>query len=171
MNVKCKYISRDTNKLVSEMIRNETLLKYIYNLGDRHPLDEDLPPVSPRLIRKNNFVFTMFNETVLKEKQVSLFFNPMLNSFMSDTLSTVKYNLDIVLPYRNWVIETDDGFELRAWEIAHQIIVSLDNRRITGIGDVEVLGTSAAYLSNKYAVLNMTIAVTHSAVKSPGNQR
>ena len=162
---KFKFISENTIKIVNEMLSNQNLVKYIHYLDREHPLNSDRPDVSAREVRDKNFVFTHFNEDILVETQILVFVNPNRGRFPSNRVVAGDiYRMDIIIPNRYWMI--GDTLELRAFSIAHEIALEIDNKNIAGVGSVIITDWDSYKVNDKYSGLTLLIEVSNVAVKS-----
>lgn len=165
---KFKYISRNTLELVNVMLTNQNLIKYIHYLDNtKHPLDSSNPPVSPRYIIDKNFKFVLFDNNIVTDKQVLIFFNPAINNYRGTTLSIDTFIMDIVIPNKYWIIyNKNNDMQLRAYEIAYEIAKVVDGKNITGIGDVEIVNAQTSRIGSKgISVMTIMIEVKNTVVK------
>lgn len=164
---KFKYISENTSRLVNEMLKNQNLAKYIYYLdNEKHPLDPSNPPVSPIRVRDRNFKFVLFDDNIVTDTQILIFFNPVMNNYRGITLSVDTFTMDVVIPNRYWIMYNNGDIELRAYEIAYEVAKAIDGKNITGIGDVEVVSAQTGRVGSKgISVISITIEVKNTATK------
>lgn len=164
---KFKYISENTSKLVNEMLSNQDLIKYIHYLDNKkHPLDPSNPPVSARQVMNENFEFVLFNDNIVTDTQILIFFNPVINDYRGKTLSVDTFAMDIAIPNRYWIIQNKDGIQLRAYEIAYEVAKSIDGKNITGIGDVEIVSTQTGRIGSKgVSVISIVIEIKNTTTK------
>ena len=164
---KFKYISDNTSKLVNEMLSNENLIKYIYYLdNEKHPLDPSNPPVSSSRVIDKNFKFVLFDDNIVTDTQILVFFNPVMNDYRGVTLSVDTFTMDIAIPNKYWIIYNNGNIQLRAYEIAYEVAKAIDGKNITGIGDVEIVNAQTGRIGSKgVSVISMAIKVKNSATK------
>ncbi len=168
-SLKLKHISENTSKLVTAILLNQDLLKYIYYLDNAvHPLDKSNADVSWLKVRDSNFIFAHFNEEILTDKKILVFFNPMTSDFRNPTLSKDIYSLSVAIPHRYWVIGNNSGFELRGWSIMREIAKTIDQKNIAGIGDVLMTNVQAGKLNNSFSIISCSIETTNASVKGFG---
>jgi hypothetical protein len=172
-SLKFKHIGINTVKIVMALVKNQNILRYIKYL-DNDPLNTSKPNVSSSGIIDNstgngNIFLTKFDESILTEDKIFIFFNPYKpkGSFGYDSRNTLGkdlYSLDILIQPRYWVLQGRG--ELRAFLIAYEICQSIDQQSIAGIGDVEVIDWTCGSLSSgKYSVLNLIIQVDNAVIK------
>lgn len=65
---------------------------------------------------------------------------------------------DIICHFDQWQIK---DFELRPYKIAAELDSMFNNKRLTGIGEVEFLGANQMILTDEYAGLCLTFRVVH----------
>ena len=65
---------------------------------------------------------------------------------------------DIICHFDQWQIK---DFELRPYKIAAEIDSMFNNKRLTGIGEVEFLGANQMILTDEYAGICLTFRVVH----------
>jgi len=162
-SLKFKHMSKNTIKLLFTLLSNQSLLRYVHYLGDYNPLDSNLSDVDASEVKSNNFVLTKFNEKILNETKISIFFNPHRGHFNKSTTAKHIYELVVVIPYKYWVIE--DISELRAFSIADEIAKTIDQENIVGIGDVSIVDYDTFKLNNEFSGLAMYIETINATIK------
>ncbi len=159
VSTKFKYISENILKIILALLPNQNLLRYIHYLDEenKHPLDPTLPNVSAGIIKNNNFIFTHFNEEILTEAKVLIFFNSRHGRFShKNALSEDIFQMDIIVPYDFWMIETDGTLELRAYSIAYEIAKVLEEKSdIAGIGKLSIIDYDSAKVSDRHSRLTL----------------
>jgi hypothetical protein len=70
--------------------------------------------------------------------------------------NTIEF--DIVCHFDQWQLS---DFELRPYKIAAELDCMFNNKRLTGIGDIEFFGASQMVLTDEYAGLCLTYRVVH----------
>ncbi len=159
VSTKFKYISENILKIILALLPNQNLLRYIHYLDEenKHPLDPALPDVSARNVKNDNFVFAHFNEEILTETKILIFFNPRYGRFSpKDALSEDIFQMDIIVPYAFWMIETDGTLELRAYSIAYEIAKVLEEKSdIAGIGKLSIIDYDSAKVSDRHSRLTL----------------
>lgn len=164
---KFKYISDNTSKLVNEMLSNENLVKHIYYLdNEKHPLDPSNPLVPPRRVIDKNFKFVLFDDNIVTDTQILVFFNPVMNNYRGTTLSIDTFTMDVAIPNKYWIIHNGGNIQLRAYEIAYEVVKAIDGKNITGIGDVEIVSAQTGRVGSKgISVISIMIEVKNTATK------
>lgn len=169
-SLKLKYTSENTSKLANTILENQNLLRYIHYLDNKiHPLDKNNKDVNWFVVRNNNFVFTHFNEEILTETKIILFFNPVISDFRNPTISKDVYSLSVVIPNMYWIIGNNSQFELRGWKIMREIVKILDQKNIVGVGDVKVTNIKAGVYNNNYSIISCTIETENPSIKGFGD--
>lgn len=161
-SMRYKSISDDTNILVDALLNNQDFLKWIAYL---EPNPSSMPYVPPKHILKNRLVLTKFNESILIENEVKVFLYylksiPNRNSLLIDNI----YEVHIVLPNDySFIYE----YRLnRLTEIARRIAISLDQQRLTGIGEVKINANDETYKINEtYVGMTLFITVINGSIK------
>lgn len=144
------------------MLTNQNLLRYVSYLGDYNPVDSRLPDIESQDVKSNNLVLTKFNELILDETQVTLFFNPLNSMFTGQATSNDVYTLDIIIPYKYWLINNTS--ELRAYSIAYEVGQSIDQKNIAGIGNVEIMNWESYKVNDRFSGVTLFIKVTNSSL-------
>lgn len=161
-SLKFKHISENTNKLVSALLDNQDFLKWITHLED-DPLS--MPDVSPQHILGNRLVLTEMEEKILTERIIKVFLTPFRGvPHKGKILADDIYELNITMPNEYSYIYP---YRLdRRGEIARQVAISLDQQRVTGIGEVEVGSNYNMYKINEtYVGMTLFITVTNGSTK------
>lgn len=164
VSTKFKYISENTLRLTQEILKSEDLIKYIYHV-DSSPLNNNLAEVSSSQIIKNNFTFAPFNNVILEDTKVMVFFYPFRSEQTYDYATTDDiYQMDIIVPYQYWLF--DDLFGFRAYAIADEVSKAIDGKSIAGIGRTLIINWESYKVNNTHAGLTLLIKVTNSSYTS-----
>ena len=153
-------VDKDIALICDKIARNKRLQKYLY-YNTENPLAE------PDLTEKE--IASMFG------KQIKIV--PKLQ-IDGDVLNYIIVSCDNYVPnasnpeFRDNVIEFDiichfdqwqmKDFELRPYKIAAELDSMFNNKRLTGIGDVEFLGANQMILTDEYAGLCLMYQAIHS---------
>lgn len=163
-----KLLNIETNliKLMQVIFNNQNLLRYIY-YGDDAPLDKGKRNVTYLDIKDKQVFLTPYNPQVVPadpaKAKVVVFINPFKSNFTDDAIAVDFYLIDIVVPFSQWVIHSEDA--LRPIRIAAEICKVVDNQRIAGIGLVKVTDYKTYVLNDLYGGLGLFVSVNNSAVK------
>lgn len=150
-------MSMNTTKIMIAMLKNQDLLRYVHYLGNYDPLDKNLEDVGMATVKNNNFVLTLFNPEILVETKAMLFLNPYNVRFGRGTTANDKFLLDIVLPYKYWIIE--ETSELRVYSIAYQIAKTIDQKNIAGVGNIKITDCKAFKVDNTFSGVSLIFEV------------
>lgn len=161
-SLKFKHISENTRKLVDALLDNQEFLKWITYLDDN---PSSMPKVNPKYVLGDRIILTRFNEDILKERVIKIFLSPFKGiSHRDQILADDVYTMDIAMPndfsyiYKYMI----DRFA----EIARQVAISLDQQRVTGIGEVKVDSSYKTYKINEtYVGMTLFITVTNGSAK------
>ena len=92
-SIKFKHLSTNRMKIITELLKNQRLLKYLTYLNDNPLSGAD---VSPSSVLKNNIVLSKFDENVLSETQIKVFFTTQDIRFMKGrVVEDTVYTMDI----------------------------------------------------------------------------
>ena len=160
-SIKFKHMSTNRMKIIQELLKNQRLLKYLTYLNDNPLSGVD---VSAGKVLKDNFILTKYDEDVLSETQIKLFFTTDIIRFnrgrvVDDTI----YNLDIVLPNNKWTIYSN--MIERPLAIADEIAKSIDQQRVAGIGEIWISAVNTGKVNSTYSFLNLKISVANGTIK------
>lgn len=156
---KFKHIENNLLKLLTLIINNQNILKYIYYLDD-DPLSK--PDVTENLIGKN-VILTLFDENVLSEQAIKIFINPYKGDLRTQPLSNLSFVIDIVIPNSKWILH---GLgQLRAYRIADEIAQLIDQKNVAGIGECEITQFKAFRINEEYSGLSLEIKINSSTTK------
>ncbi len=133
---KFKFIEQNLSNMLVMIMSSKAFARYIYYLDD-NPLDTAKPDVDVDLIDSGNIIVDLFDENILSEGQVSVFFNPFDGSLETSPLGYDIFTLDIVVPKKYWILKGSGHF--RAYRIAYEIAQKIDGKNIAGIGKIEII--------------------------------
>lgn len=157
---KFKHIENNLLKLLSLILNSQPILKYIYYL-DNDP--QSKPDVTEYLLGTGHIVLTLYDEKILDETKVKVFFNPLQGNLKKKPLSDLIYTLDIIIPNSKWVLA---GLgELRAYRIADEFSQLIDGQMVAGVGECEITDFKAYKVGDKYSGLTLFIKVNSSTMK------
>lgn len=160
-SMKFKHLSTNRMKIVNVLLKNQRLLKYLTYLND-NPLSGE--NVSAGVVLKNNINLTKFDEEILSDTKISVFFTTGNIRFIKgQTTSDTVYTMDIVLPNKYWTIYSN--MMERPVEIVNEISKSIDQQRVAGIGEVWISSVNTGKVNDDYAVLNLKISVANGTIK------
>lgn len=158
-------ISQDLNRIVDELLKNKNLLKWLTYLVD-DPLS--LPDVPPGKVLGKQIVLNRVNPDVLPKSETKLFIVPKGGrDHRVGTLMDTVYEVSILSPHELGYIYPSrlDRYA----EIASEVARSLDERHITGVGDVQVSSGFTAFKVNQiYSGLMLHITVTNPTIRIKG---
>lgn len=163
VSLKFNFIGKNTMKIAKELSKNQNFLRYLKYLDDT-PLDIEKPNISPTKIiynpkNKDGVIYlTKYNTRVLNDMQITLFINPLENrGSYNSAVGKNGYAIDIIIPHTYWVLHGRG--ELRPFLIAHEISKSIDQQRITGIGETIIYNWKSYPIDDIYAGLTLFIEV------------
>ena len=160
-SIKFKHISTNRMKIISELLKNQRLLKYLTYLNDNPLSGAD---VNAGSVLRDNVVLTKFNETILTETKILMFLTTDSIRFSRGrVLDDTIYNLDIVLPNHKWTIYSN--MIERPMAIADEIAKSIDQQRVAGIGEVWISAVNTGKVNSTYSFLNLKISVANATYK------
>lgn len=160
-SIKFKHMSTNRMKIISELLKNQRLLKYLTYLNDNPLSGAD---VNAGAVLRDNVVLTKFNETILTETKILMFLTTDSIRFSRGrVLDDTIYNLDIVLPNDKWTIYSN--MIERPMAIADEIAKSIDQQRVAGIGEVWISAVNTGKANSTYSFLNLKISVANGTIK------
>ena len=147
----------------NQIVRNQNFCRYITYLGDeKHPLSLDLKNVSPMKVLNENFRFTIYDEDVIKDNKIMIFFNPIEHDFRSPSMSIEIFQIDLVVPNKDWVIKQGADVELRAYSIMNELAQQIDQQNVAGVGKVEISQSRVQSINKGYSIISAMITVANS---------
>lgn len=152
-------IDKDTNLIISRILKNERLQKLLY-YTTRDALDR------PSLTEKQKFGLIGTNiKTVPKVYVDGSVLAYIIISFDNFTLNISNpefrdntISFDIICHYDQWQLK---DFELRPYRIAAELDYMLDKQRLTGIGRLEFMGANQVILNDEYAGVTLMYQAIH----------
>lgn len=158
---KIKHIESNLLKLFALLYFNQNIAKYVYYHVD-DPLS--MPEVPIDLKENGNFLLTFFDGKTSTEEKIRIFFNVLNGQLDKQPLSDIIYLIEIVIPDRLWIL---NGIgQLRGFRILDEFVQMIDQQKVAGITEVEVLGFRARKVANSdYSVLSADIKVNSSTMK------
>lgn len=158
-----KNISDDMNKIVDELLKNKNLLKWITYIDDDPMLKPDVPP---NTVLGKNIILTRMNETVLKELYIKVFITPITGSdHRLGILTDTVFEIAIAVPTQHSYSYATRKH--RASEIASEVASSLDDKHITGLGEVKVSSDFHNFKVNeKFGAMALRVSTTNTNTKA-----
>ena len=152
-------LEKDMNIIVDMIMKNDRLKKLLYyttkDCMSKPNLTED----------ETISLFGKQIKTVPKltvDGSVLNYIIVSFDNFISNNTNTeFRDNIiefDIICHFDQWQIK---DFELRPYKIAAEIDSMFNNKRLTGIGEVEFLGANQMILTDEYAGLCLMFRVVH----------
>jgi hypothetical protein len=158
-SLKFKFMSENTLKILNTILANQNYLKYVKYLTD-YPLQG--ADISPADVFKNNVSLSHFREDIVTETQITVFFCPYITRFKGTTLSDDDFLLVTVIPNEYWTIQNNT--RIRAMEMAREVIESIDQQYVAGIGKTEVIYHDTFKVNTKFQASKMVIRVPNAAI-------
>lgn len=164
ISTKFSYIGEHIQKLLSPILKDVNFLRYIYYLNPYNsPLEEyyydengnkilqpNITKTWKELIEDKTIVLTLFNQTVLKQEKITIFFS-YLNARYNDggaISGDVIYEMNIVVPYSSIMIP--NTHEQRQHKIADIVCSYIDNQPIAGVGNVYCISAGSYKENDNY---------------------
>lgn len=158
---KFKHIENNLIKLLTLIVSNQNILKYIYYIDSDDPLSQ--PDVTEDLIENGNIILTPFNPEVLSQEKICMFFNPYEGNLKNQPLSDIVFLIDLIIPTNKWLLS---GLgQIRAFRIADEIAQDIDQKNVAGIGQTEIERFRMFKLNDVYSGLTLWIKVNSSSMK------
>ena len=152
-------LEKDMNIIVDMIIKNDRLKKMLYyttkdclskrDLSEDETIDlfgQQIKTV-PKLIVDGsvlNYIIISFDN----------FISNQTNPEFRDNI----IEFDIICHFDQWQL---NDFELRPYRIAAEIDSMFNNKRLTGLGDIEFLGANQMILTDEYAGICLMYRVVH----------
>lgn len=152
-------LEKDMGLIVDMIMKNDRLKKMLYyttkDCLDKPKLtDQETISLFGKQIKTIPKIFV--DESVLNYIIISF------DNFMSNQTNPQFRNniieFDIICHFDQWQMK---DFELRPYRIAAEIDSMFNNKRLTGIGDIEFLGASQMILTDEYAGICLTYLAIH----------
>ena len=152
-------LEKDMNIIVDMIIKNDRLKKMLYyttkDCLSKRDLNEDETinlfgqqiKTVPKLIVDGsvlNYIIISFDN----------FISNQTNPEFRDNI----IEFDIICHFDQWQL---NDFELRPYRIAAEIDSMFNNKRLTGLGDIEFLGANQMILTDEYAGICLMYRVVH----------
>lgn len=166
-SLKFKHINENGIKMLNPLISNETFLRYIKCLSD-DPLNEVITPselysnIINTRSKDGNIVLGEFDETVLVESKIKIFFHPFEPDRFTEALYSDVYIFDILIPNEYTILEGKGVW--RAYAIAYEVSKIIDNQSIAGLGKCEIIRYRQSKANNNYTGLRLLIKVYNASV-------
>lgn len=167
-SLKFKHISENTSKLTNALLKNQNFLKWITYLEPDPLKCQDVNPLD---VLGENFILTKFDERALSSSGIKVFLTPLQGIQKKNTITSIDvYEINIILPNKYWYIY--ETMELRPFEIAREIAVTLDKQRIAGLGKVVMLSNYNTFRVGKgFAGLVLYVHVENASFESINGER
>ena len=160
-SLKFKHISENKMKIISELLKNQELLRRVSFLDGDYDSNKI---VTPQDVLRDNIVLTKFSEEVLTERRVTIFFSSLRGNFRrKSVVSEDTYAMDIIIPNKHWYCYEE--MVERAFVIAEEVSKSIDQKRIAGIGEVFISEWKTYKLNDRHAGLTLFINVSNATIK------
>ena len=152
-------LEKDMGLIVDMIMKNDRLKKMLYyttkDCLDKPKLtDQETISLFGKQIKTIPKIFV--DESVLNYIIISF------DNFMSNQTNPQFRNniieFDIICHFDQWQMK---DFELRPYRIAAELDSMFNNKRLTGIGDIEFLGASQMILTDEYAGICLTYLAIH----------
>lgn len=150
---------KDMNIIVNMILKNERLKKLLY-YTDRDCLDK------PNLTEDQSL--ELFNNNIKIVPKLTVdgsVLNYIIISFDNFTQNATNpefrdniVEFDIICHFDSWKLK---DFELRPYKIAAELDTIFNNKRLTGIGELEFLGASQMILTDEFAGLCLMYQAVH----------
>jgi hypothetical protein len=160
-SLKFKFMGDNTNKMLYMITTNQNFLRYIKYL-DNDPLNTSKPDVAYSEVQ-DNFAVDLFDEEVLEETKIKVFFSPLDGMLEEKPIGHDIFILDIVIPKDFWKLEGKGEF--RAFQMAHEVALKLDGKNVAGIGDINIIKWRSFKINNQYRGLTLWIKVGSMTIK------
>lgn len=155
-------LEKDTKRIVQKMLDNDNLKKLLYRT-EKTCLSPSCPVLTKaeeqELIEKE--YIRIVPKIEIDENIFSYVIISYDNFAPNDTNPEFRDNIlsfDIVCHFDYWKL-TD--FQLRPYKIAGEIDSMINNKKLTGIGEVYFMGANQIVLNEELAGLSLTYAVIH----------
>ena len=152
-------LEKDMNIIVDMIMKNDRLKKLLYyttkdcmskpNLTDDETIN--LFGKQIKILPKLTVDGSVLNYIVIS-------FDNFISNHTNPEFRDNIIEFDIVCHYDQWQIK---DFELRPYKIAAEIDSMFNNKRLTGIGEIEFLGATQVVLTDEYAGLCLLFRVVH----------
>ena len=152
-------LEKDMNIIVDMIMKNDRLKKLLYYTTKDCMSKPDLT---------ENETISLFGKQIktvpklIVDGSVLNYIIVSFDNFISNnTNPEFRDNIiefDIICHFDQWQIK---DFELRPYKIAAEIDSMFNNKRLTGIGEVEFLGANQMILTDEYAGLCLMFKVVH----------
>jgi len=161
---KFKFIEKSLIDILLLIVSNQNILRYIKYLNN-DPLDPSLPNIQDNLIN-TNIILAPFDKNIVEVSEVKLFFYPLRSDLKSKALGKHIYMLDIICPIEYFLL--DGRGEIRVIRIADEITQMIDQKHITGIGELTIPEAFLSRLNNdtNYIIYSLPIEINSTSVKS-----
>lgn len=162
-SMKLENIEKHLIDILTLIDSNQNIKRYLKYLSDS-PLEitQSQPDIEESLINEN-IILTPFNENILEESKVFLFFNPFQGNLSSFSVGKEIYTIDIVTHLNKWLLSGEG--KIRTFRIGSEISKMIDSKDVTGVGKV-TLDNFKVFKNDKYAGLTLWIKVNSSSSKS-----
>lgn len=167
ISLKFKHINENATKITDKLLKNKDFLRYIKILSDT-PLEHDIPlnDLQSNMIDSRDsdghIVLKEFDEDVLTETKIKIFFHPWQPQNFTDYVYSDIYIMDIIVPSNNLILEGSGVW--RTFAIAEIVAQEIDNQRVAGLGKCEIINYNEQKVNNApYTGLRLTIKVNNAA--------
>lgn len=154
-----KFLHTSQNKmnLVMAMLQSPELRKWIYYLK-ANPSEED--DISIRTVLDENFVLDKYDDIIQQVSKVLVYVDAIEGRFYHNKPSAEQWAVSIAVPNEFWYIK--EIGKLRAFEVAHQIALAIDDQRLAGIGKVLISKYETYNINQRWTQLTLFLTIVNS---------
>jgi hypothetical protein len=158
---KFKNIESNLTKLFMLIYENQNINKYIYYLND-DPLS--FPTVPVDLYENGNFILGFYDGSIPTEEKIRFFLNVSSGNLAKHPMDKIVYPVQVVIPSR-WEILHGRG-EIRAIRIFDEISQMVDQQKVAGMTEAEVINYRAGRMSGtEYSIFTVEIVIKSATTK------
>ena len=152
-------IQKDLDIITNKMLKNERLKRLLYyttnDALDRQPLNDEQ---SIELLRKNiKIVPKLYIDGSVLSYVIINFDNFTPNATNPEFRDNI-ITFDIICHFDQWRLK---DFQLRPYMIAAELDSMLNNKHLTGIGNLNFLGANQLILNDEYAGISLMYSAIH----------
>lgn len=154
-----KFLHTSQNKmnLVMAMLQSPELRKWIYYLT-ANPSEED--DVNIGTVLKENIVLDKYDDRIQQVSKVLVYVDAVEGRFYHNKPSAEQWAISIAVPNEFWYIK--EIGKLRAFELAHQIAIAIDDQRLAGIGKVLISKYETYNINQRWTQLTLFLTIVNS---------
>ncbi len=165
ISLKFKHIGTNTVKMLTPIITNQNLLRYLTYLTDE-PLAQQAYNQSNQLVSQpditnipigDTVILTPFSPDIIDEEKIIMFFYP-LRGDSSNFVGTDIYEIVLTCPLRFFILQGSGEFRL--FMMAYEIAKMLDSQpEIAGCGNIEIKNWQIFKVSDNNVGLSLLVHV------------